>query len=160
MVPLGLAAANISCFFESANCFGKNILHLHKCNFKNMSLPFDVFILIASILLFFSLLAGKTGYKFGVPTLLIFLFIGIGAGTSGLGIQFSSPSVTQYIGILALNIILFSGGMDTRVNELKPIALQGVLLATIGVILTALFTGLFIYWLTNNISTKRYFFLN
>lgn len=116
-----------------------------------MSLSFELFILIASILLFFSLLAGKTGYKFGVPTLLVFLFIGIGAGTSGLGIQFSSPSVTQYIGIVALNIILFSGGMDTRVSELKPIALQGVLLATFGVILTALLTGFFIYWLTNNI---------
>jgi cell volume regulation protein A len=116
-----------------------------------MSLSFEIFLLITSILLFFSLLAGKTGYKFGVPTLLLFLFIGIGAGSGGLGIEFSSPSVAQYIGVVALNIILFSGGLDTRVTELKPIALQGVLLATVGVLLTALFTGLFIFWLTNNI---------
>lgn len=116
-----------------------------------MTLSFELFLLIASILLFFSLLAGKTGYRFGVPTLLLFLFIGIGAGSGGLGIQFSSPSVAQYIGVVALNIILFSGGLDTRVSELRPIAVQGVLLATIGVLLTAAITGLFIYWLTNNI---------
>ncbi|MDD3194424.1 MAG: potassium/proton antiporter [Paludibacter sp.] len=116
-----------------------------------MNLNFDLFILVASVLLFFSLIAGKTGYKFGVPTLLLFLFIGIIAGSGGIGLEFSSPEVAQYIGVVALNIILFSGGLDTRVSELRPIARQGVVLATVGVLLTALITGLFIYWLTNNI---------
>ncbi len=116
-----------------------------------MSLNFDFFILIGSVLLFFSLIAGKTGYKYGVPTLLLFLFIGIIAGSGGLGIQFSSPSITQYIGVIALNIILFSGGMDTRLSEIKPIAREGVVLATVGVLLTALITGLFVYWLTNSV---------
>ena len=117
----------------------------------NMALTFELFLLLASILLFFSLIAGKTGYRFGVPTLLIFLLIGIGAGSGGLGFQFSSPDLAQYIGVIALNIILFSGGLDTRISELRPVALQGVLLATVGVLLTALATGLFIYWITNNI---------
>lgn len=116
-----------------------------------MYLNFDLFILVASVLLFISLIAGKTGYKFGVPTLLLFLFIGIIAGSGGMGLEFSSPEVAQYIGVVALNIILFSGGLDTRVSELRPIARQGVVLATVGVLLTALITGLFIYWLTNNI---------
>lgn len=116
-----------------------------------MSLNFDFFILIGSVLLFFSLIAGKTGYKYGVPTLLLFLFIGIIAGSGGLGLQFSSPSVTQYIGVIALNIILFSGGMDTRLSEVKPIAREGIVLATVGVLLTALLTGLFVYWLTNSV---------
>lgn len=116
-----------------------------------MGLNFDLFILVTSVLLFISLIAGKTGYKYGVPTLLLFLFIGIISGSGGLGIQFSSPSVTQYIGVVALNIILFSGGMDTRLSEIKPIAREGVVLATIGVLLTALITGVFVYWLTNNI---------
>ncbi|KAB2829460.1 MAG: potassium/proton antiporter [Bacteroidales bacterium] len=116
-----------------------------------MSLNFDFFILIGSVLLFFSLIAGKTGYKYGVPTLLLFLFIGIIAGSGGLGLQFSSPSITQYIGVIALNIILFSGGMDTRLSEVKPIAREGVVLATVGVLLTALITGLFVYWLTNSV---------
>ncbi|MDD4427152.1 MAG: potassium/proton antiporter [Paludibacter sp.] len=116
-----------------------------------MALNFDIFLLVGSILLFISLIAGKTGYRFGVPTLLLFLIIGIVFGSGGLGLQFSSPSVAQNIGIVALNIILFSGGMDTRLTELKPIAVQGVLLATVGVLLTALITGLFVFWVTNNI---------
>lgn len=116
-----------------------------------MILSFDFFVLIASILLFFSLLVSKTGYRFGVPTLLLFLLIGVGAGSGGLGLQFSSPQIAQYIGVVALNIILFSGGLDTRISELKPVARQGIVLATAGVLVTALVTGLFIYWITNHV---------
>lgn len=116
-----------------------------------MNLTIELFILIASILLFFSLIVGKTGYRFGVPVLLLFLFIGFAAGSDGLGLEFSSPEVAQYIGVIALNIILFSGGMDTRFSEIKPVVVKGIVLATAGVLLTALFTGLFIYWITNSI---------
>ncbi|MDD2995501.1 MAG: potassium/proton antiporter [Paludibacter sp.] len=116
-----------------------------------MQISIELFILIASILLFFSILVGKTGYRFGVPTLLLFLLIGIGAGSDGLGIEFSSPNIAQYIGVIALNIILFSGGLDTRFSEIRPVAVKGLVLATVGVLLTALFTGLFIYWLTNSV---------
>ena len=63
----------------------------------------------------------------------------------------SSPEVAQYIGVVALNIILFSGGLDTRFAEIKPIVSIGMILATVGVLLMSLITGLFIYWLTNNI---------
>jgi len=116
-----------------------------------MNLSIELFLLIASILLFFSLMIGKAGSKYGVPTLLLFLLIGIIAGSDGLGLQFSSPRITQYIGVMALNIILFSGGMDTHLSEIKPIVLKGIALATIGVLLTALLTAGFIYWLTNNV---------
>ncbi len=119
--------------------------------FSRMSISIDLFILIGSVLLFFSLVVGKTGYKFGVPTLLVFLLIGIGAGGEGLGIQFGSPYVAQYIGVVALSIILFSGGLDTRFSEIRPIVLPGIVLATVGVMLTAIVTGLFIFWLTNNL---------
>ncbi len=111
----------------------------------------ETFLLVGSILLFISLLVGKTGSRFGVPTLLLFLFIGVIAGTDGVGIQFNSPEIAQTIGVIALNIILFSGGMDTRYSEIKPVVWQGVILATVGVFLTALITGLFIFWLTNNV---------
>ena len=116
-----------------------------------MSISIELFILIASVLLFFSLIVGKTGYKFGVPTLLLFLFIGIGAGSDGLGLEFSSPYVAQYIGVVALSIILFSGGLDTRFSDIRPIVLPGIMLATLGVLLTAIVTGLFIFWLTNSL---------
>lgn len=116
-----------------------------------MTISFELFLLIGSLLLFLSLLVGKTGYKYGVPTLLLFLLIGCLAGTDGLGlINFNSPELAQYIGVLALNVILFSGGMDTRVSEIKPVVLPGLMLATLGVLLTAVLTGIFIYLITNS----------
>ena len=110
----------------------------------------ELFLLLISVLLFVSLLVGKERSRFGVPTLLLFLLIGILFGSDGLGVEFDSPKVAQAIGIVALNIILFSGGMDTRFSEVKPVAIQGLVLATVGVLLTAVFTGFFIFWLTNN----------
>lgn len=115
-----------------------------------MNINIEIFLLITSVLLFFSLLAGKTSSRFGVPTLLLFLGIGIGAGEKGLGLQFESPLIAQYIGVIALNIILFSGGLDTKIKDVRPIAVPGILMATLGVLLTALITGVFVYWLTNS----------
>mgnify|MGYP003375105620 CR=1 FL=1 len=74
-------------------------------------------LLIASVILFFSIFAGKAGYRFGLPALLLFLGVGMLFGSDGLGIQFSDPNVAQFIGMLALSIILFSGGMDTKVAD-------------------------------------------
>ncbi|MDR1675459.1 MAG: potassium/proton antiporter [Tannerella sp.] len=104
-------------------------------------------LLIASVILFFSIFAGKAGYRFGLPSLLIFLGVGMLFGSDGLGIQFSNPNIAQFIGMLALTIILFSGGMDTKISDVRPIFVQGVLLATFGVMLTALLTGTFVYYL-------------
>ncbi len=103
------------------------------------------FLLIGSMLLFVSILAGKTGYRFGVPALLLFLIVGMLFGSDGLGIQFSNFKIAQFIGMVALSIILFSGGMDTRESDIKPIAWEGIILSTLGVLLTAVFTGLFAY---------------
>jgi cell volume regulation protein A len=116
--------------------------------FQNFSLignP-EAMLLMASIIFFFSIIAGKAGYRFGLPALLLFLGVGMLFGSDGLGIQFNNPQAVQYIGMLALSIILFSGGMDTKVSDIKPIATQGVLLATVGVLLTTLITGGFIYY--------------
>ena len=104
-------------------------------------------LLVASVILFLSIFAGKAGYRFGLPALLLFLGVGMLFGSDGLGIQFSDPKIAQFIGMLALSIILFSGGMDTKVAEVKPIASQGVVLATLGVLTTTFITGGFIYWL-------------
>lgn len=68
------------------------------------------------------------------------------AGTSSF-INFDNPVIAQAIGSVALVVILFSGGMDTSYKEIKPIMAPGGLLATVGVLLTALFTGTFIYYL-------------
>lgn len=114
-----------------------------------MVLSLENILLIVSVLLLGSIIASKIVYKFGVPVLLLFLIIGMLAGSDGLGITFNSWESTQFVGIIALVIILFSGGMDTKYEEIRPVALPGILLATAGVILTALITGFFIYWLTN-----------
>lgn len=105
-------------------------------------------LLIGSILLFVSLVVGKTGYRFGVPALLLFLIVGMLFGSDGLGIQFSNAKEAQFIGMIALCIILFSGGMDTKFTEIKPILKEGIILATFGVFMTALVTGAFIYWIS------------
>jgi cell volume regulation protein A len=105
-------------------------------------------LLIGSLLLFISILAGKAGSRFGVPALLLFLGVGMLVGSDGLGIQFNNPNNAQFIGLMALSIILFSGGMDTKMSEIKPIIAQGVILATVGVLLTTVITGLFIYYIT------------
>ena len=103
--------------------------------------------LIGAMLLFISILAAKLSPKVGTPALLLFLFIGMLFGSDGLGIQFNNPEIAQFIGMLALSIILFSGGMETKYSEIKPVAAPGVVLATVGVLLTALLTGCFIYWI-------------
>lgn len=105
-------------------------------------------LLIASVILVFSIFAGKAGYRFGLPALLLFLGVGMLFGSDGLGIQFSNPHIAQFIGMLALSIILFSGGMDTKIAEVRPIASQGVVLATFGVLATTFITGGFIYWIS------------
>ena len=105
-------------------------------------------ILAISILFFLAILAGKTSYKYGVPILLLFLVVGMLAGSDGFGIQFSSPALAQFIGVVALSIILFSGGMDTSMGEIKPVMAPGITLASLGVLLTALITGTFIYYIT------------
>ncbi len=114
--------------------------------FMQMGITMELILLVISILFFLSILAGKAGYKFGVPALLLFLGVGMVFGSDGVGIQFENIQVAQIIGSVALCIILFSGGMDTKITEIKPIAAQGVILATIGVFLTAIFTGISVWY--------------
>lgn len=113
-------------------------------------------LLVGSILIFCSILISKTGYRFGIPALLLFLVVGMLFGSDGLGLQFNSTSDAQFIGILALSIILFSGGMDTKLSDVRPVMSQGILLSTVGVLLTTLLTGAFIFftseWTPLNIS--------
>lgn len=109
-------------------------------------------LLVGAVLLFVSILAGKAGSKFGVPVLLLFLGVGMVFGSDGLGIQFNSPTIAQFIGMIALSVILFSGGMDTKFKEIRPVLGPGIILATLGVMITTAITGGIIFLVT------RYFF--
>lgn len=105
----------------------------------------ELALLILSLLFFMSILSGKAGSKFGVPSLLLFLGVGMVFGGDGLGVKFEDYSLAQTVGTVALCIILFSGGMDTKVKELRPVVSEGILLSTLGVLLTALITGIAIF---------------
>ena len=106
-------------------------------------------LLIGAVLIFCSILISKTGYRFGIPTLLLFLLVGMFFGSDGLGLQFNSASDAQFIGMMALSIILFTGGMDTKLQDIRPVLTQGILLSTVGVLMTTLLTGGFIYFLSS-----------
>lgn len=104
-------------------------------------------ILLGAVLIFVSILVSKTGFRFGVPTLLLFLLVGMLFGSDGLGLEFNSPESAQFIGMIALSVILFTGGMDTRIADIKPIITPGLILSTLALLLTTLLTGAFIYCL-------------
>lgn len=115
-----------------------------------MNLTIENIVLVGSLLLLISIIAGKTSYKFGVPILLFFLAIGMLAGSDGLGgIQFNDPKTAQFIGLVSLNFILFSGGLDTNWNSIKPVLREGIALSTLGVLLTALSLGTFVWLITD-----------
>ena len=105
-------------------------------------------LLISSILIFCSILISKAGYRFGLPSLLLFLVAGMLFGSDGLGLQFNNMNHAQFIGMIALCVILFTGGMETKFKEIKPVLGEGLALSTIGVLLTTVFTGLFIFLLS------------
>lgn len=108
-------------------------------------------LLIASVVVFVGIIMGKLGSRYGVPALLLFLFTGMIFGSDGLGLEFSNVQQAQQIGTIALSIILFTGGMDTRLQDIRPILAPGLLLSTMGVVLTTVATGLFIYLLTGEL---------
>ena len=112
-----------------------------------MTVKIEIVLLVLSLLFFLSILAGKASSRFGVPALLLFLAVGMLFGSDGLGLQFEDIHIAQNIGTVALCIILFSGGMDTRITEIRPVIPQGVILATLGVFITAIITGVLIWWI-------------
>ncbi|NLB27140.1 MAG: potassium/proton antiporter, partial [Bacteroidales bacterium] len=112
-----------------------------------MNLQIEVVLLGVSVLFFLSILAGKASSKFGVPALLLFLAVGMLFGSDGIGIHFENIQIANSIGTVALCIILYSGGLDTNISEIRPVIKQGVILATLGVFITAFITGVIIWWI-------------
>ena len=111
-------------------------------------------VLVGALLLFVAVMAGKVAYRFGAPALLLFLGVGMLFGLNF--ISFRSVEMTQFVGMIALCIILFTGGMDTSFQEIKPIIGPGVMLATVGVVMTAMVLAGFVWlvapWLDLEIS--------
>ena len=102
----------------------------------------DHLLLGVSILLLLSIAASKASDRLGVPALLLFLLIGMLAGSEGPGgIYFADPWLAQWLGITALIFILFDGGLQTKWKDIQPILWRGFVLSTLGVIITAAIVG-------------------
>lgn len=124
-----------------------------------MTISGENILLVSSILLIAGVLIGKSSYRTGLPLLLIFLLVGMLFGTDGLGIQFNSMHTAQFIGMVALCVILFTGGASTSVKAIRPVIAPGLALSTVGVLTTAALTGFFIFWLSGMEWTNIHFAL-
>ncbi|MBA3975912.1 MAG: potassium/proton antiporter [Candidatus Solibacter sp.] len=104
--------------------------------------PLDQMLIVAATLLVVGVLASKVSDRFGVPALLLFLLIGMLAGSEGIGgIPFDDAGLTQILGIIALSFILFSGGLETDWAQVSGVLWRGLSLSTIGVMVTAVVAG-------------------
>lgn len=107
----------------------------------------DLLFIVLSSLIILSILTIKLSIRFGIPSLVLFLAIGMLAGSDGLGgIYFDNPALVQSLGVIALTLILFAGGLDTDWAGVRPILWNGLALSTVGVFLTAFFVGVFVSW--------------
>ena len=116
----------------------------------SVNLLSDNLLLLASVLVFAAILITKLGARIGTPTLLLFLVLGMLAGEDGLGLEFEDFELAESIGHFAMTIILFAGGLETSLADTKPVMKQGILLSTLGVLVTAAVTGLFIYFVAGS----------
>ena len=110
-----------------------------------MPTSIEALFIIFSALIILSIFTIKLSARFGIPSLVLFLVIGMLAGSDGPGgLYFDNPQLVQTLGVIALVLILFSGGLDTEWNSVRLVLWNGLSLSTIGVLLTALLVGWFV----------------
>jgi len=102
----------------------------------------ELALLVVALLLIISIFAGKASFRFGLPAPLLFLAIGMLAGSDGPGgIFFDDARLAQSLGVIALVLILFSGGLDTDWQAIRPVLTPGLILANLGVLISAVLVG-------------------
>lgn len=106
----------------------------------------ELLMLAGSLLLLLGILASKVSSRLGIPALVLFLVVGMLAGSEGAGgIHFDDPRMVQTVGIFALGYILFAGGLDTDWRSIRPVLREGMALSTLGVAATAFLVGWFVH---------------
>ncbi len=104
-------------------------------------------LLLAATILIVCALSSKVLYRFGIPTLIVFLAIGMLMGSDGLGgIYFDNSELAKNISNMGLIFIMFYGGLGTSWKAAKPVAFASAVLATVGVVITAFLIGIFAYF--------------
>ena len=105
----------------------------------------DLILVAISILFLLAILASKAAARLGIPALLLFLCVGMLAGSEGIGgIEFDYPRLAQSVGIVALIFILFSAGLDTKWEQIRPILAPGISLSTLGVVISSVLLAIFV----------------
>jgi cell volume regulation protein A len=105
-------------------------------------MPIDPYLLGTGFLLLLALVANRLATRFGVPSLLLFLAIGMLCGSDGPGgIPFDSADQAQALGTVALIFIMFHGGLETHWHHVRPVVWQAVSLATVGVLVSTVLVG-------------------
>lgn len=113
---------------------------------ENLLSSLNLYIIGIGVILFISVYASKISEKIGLPLLLVFLGFGMLLGSEGIvGIEFDNPHLAQAVGTIALVFILYNGGLNTKFERIQSVMVSGILLATIGVLLTALVMAIFIH---------------
>ncbi|MGP4071741.1 potassium/proton antiporter [Piscibacillus sp. B03] len=108
----------------------------------------DVIVLIIAFLLISGVIAAKFSSRIGLPSLVLFILVGMLIGSDGFGwIYFDNAEIAQMAGILALIIILFEGGLQTKWKTVRAVAVPSISLATAGVLITSLITGFAVHYI-------------
>ena len=117
-------------------------------NHPFMHLTYPYIVLAAGILIILNLMAGRFAARFGAPTLLATLAIGVAFGNGGPhDFDYNYPSVTLHLSEIALCVIIFAGGFESNWKKVRPILAQGISLATLGVVVTMFATAAMAHWL-------------
>jgi cell volume regulation protein A len=98
----------------------------------------DRVLLIGAVVLLVAILAVRLSVRAGLPSLLVYLLMGVALGEAGLGIRFDDADVAHALGFAALVLILAEGGLTTQWAEIRPAMRLGVTLATLGVVVSVL----------------------
>ena len=105
---------------------------------------------LLSVMVLAAILISRLGAKYGVPGMLLFLLIGMAAGQDGLGVEVGNHELAEFICHLGMTIILLSGGLETSLKETRPVMKRGLMLTTVGLAVTVVATGFFIYFVLGN----------
>ncbi len=112
----------------------------------SIAISIEHLLIVAAALLLTSIVATRISGRLGVPALLFFLLVGMLAGSEGIGgIEFDDPYLAQLLAVVAFTQILYSGGFDTEISDIRPVWREGIVLATFGVLVTCMIVGGAVY---------------